>query len=53
VLLALAEEVTQRRTTPWLRTRGPVVAGVLFGPGAVGPTAASYAAESVPRAVAP
>ena len=43
--IALVEEVAERRTTPWLRTRGLVIACVLFGLGAVGTTAASYAAD--------
>ena len=43
VPIALVEEASGRRTTPWLRTFGLVVAAVLFTVGAVATTVSSYA----------
>jgi hypothetical protein len=43
VPIALVEEGTDRRTAPWLRTRGLIVVSVLFVLGAVAVTAGSYA----------
>jgi hypothetical protein len=42
VPIALVEEWTTRRTVPWLRTFGLIVAGVLASIGAAGTFAASY-----------
>ncbi|MEV4709305.1 hypothetical protein [Actinoplanes sp. NPDC049316] len=46
VPIALVEEASSRRTTPWLRTPGLVVASVLLAVGAFGTTMASYGMDS-------
>lgn len=42
VPIALTEEWTPRRSTPWLRTPGTVLAGLLFALGCFGTTMSSY-----------
>jgi hypothetical protein len=46
VPIALVEEWTDRRTQPWLRTPGLIVAVVLFAVGAFGSTMSTYGQEN-------